>query len=380
MDKVDCVVVGAGVIGLAVARAIAMRGLETLVLESDTAFGQGVSSRNSEVIHAGLHGAVGWRKAAACIAGRRLLYDYAAQRGVPHRKLGKLLVANGAEEDALLLGLLAKAQALGVEGLQVLSAAQAVAREPALRCTSALLSPESGVIDVHGLMLSLLGDAEAHGATLVCRSPFEAAEPVADGWQLRVGGSEPFELRTRWLVNSAGLKAQAVAARIAGYPTARIPRAHWAKGNYFKLQGRAPFTHLVYPVPVQGGLGVHLTLDLQGQAKFGPDVEWLDATDASTLDYRVDARRGDAFYAEVRRYWPGLPDGALVPDYAGIRPKVYGPGEAARDFVLDGPAGHGLPGLVQLFGIESPGITSSLALADEVARWVTEVTAPAQAA
>ena len=378
MDRVDCVVVGAGVVGLALARAIAMRGLETLVLESEAAFGQGVSSRNSEVIHAGLHGAVGWRKAAACITGRRLLYDYAAQRGVPHRKLGKLLVANGAEEDALLLGLLAKAQALGVEGLQVLSAAQAAVREPALRCTSALLSPESGVIDVHGLMLSLLGDAEAHGATLVCRSPFEAAEPRADGWQVTVGssgGSEPFELRTRWLINAAGLQAQAVAAHIDGYPAARIPRAHWAKGHYFKLQGRAPFTHLVYPVPVPGGLGVHLTLDLQGQAKFGPDVEWID-----TLDYRVDARRGDAFYAEVRRYWPGLPDGALVPDYAGIRPKLYGPGEPASDFQLDGPAGHGLPGLVQLFGIESPGITSSLALADEVAGWVTEVTAPAQAA
>ena len=371
MDRVGCVVVGAGVVGLALARAIAMRGLETLVLESEPAFGQGVSARNSEVIHAGLHGAAGWRKASACITGRRLLYDYAAQRGIPHRKLGKLLVAHGDAEDALLHTLLGKAQALGVEGLQPLSAVQARALEPALRCTSALLSSESGVIDVHGLMLSLLGDAEAHGATVVCRSPFESAEPVADGWQLRVGGSEPFELRTQWLVNSAGLQAQAVAARIAGYPAARIPRAHWAKGNYFKLQGRAPFGRLIYPVPVQGGLGVHLTLDLQGQAKFGPDVEWLDS-----LDYRVDAQRGDAFYAEVRRYWPGLPDGALVPDYAGIRPKLYGPGEAARDFMLDGPAEHGLPGLVQLFGIESPGITSSLALADEVARWVTQVTAP----
>ncbi|KNZ32979.1 MAG: FAD-dependent oxidoreductase [Methylibium sp. NZG] len=368
MDRVDCVIVGAGVVGLALARAIAMRGLQTLVLESEAAFGQGVSSRNSEVIHAGLHGALGWRKATACIAGRRMLYDYAAQRGIAHCKLGKLLVAHGAEEDALLLGLLGKAQALGVEGLQMLTAAQAMAREPALRCTSALLSPESGVIDVHGLMLTLLGDAEAHGATLVCRSPFEAAERVGDDWHLKVAGdgggdaaSEPFELRTRWLVNSAGLQAQAVAARIAGYPAARIPRAHWGKGNYLKLQGRAPFTHLIYPVPVQGGLGVHLTLDLQGQAKFGPDVEWVD-----TLDYRVDPRRGDAFYAEVRRYWPGLPDGALLPDYAGIRPKLYGPGEPARDFVLDGPAEHGLPGLVQLFGIESPGVTSSLALADEV--------------
>ncbi len=368
MDRIGCVVIGAGVVGLAVARAMAMRGLETVVLEGEAAFGQGVSSRNSEVIHAGLHGAPGWRKAAACIKGRRLLYDYAAQRGLPHHKLGKLLVANGADEDVLLHGLLRKAQALGVEGLQVLSAAQALALEPALRCTSALLSPESGVIDVHSLMLSLLGDAEAQGATLVCRSPFEAAEPSNGGWVVRIGssgGAEPFELHARWLVNSAGLQAQAVAAHIAGYPAARIPQRHWAKGNYFKLQGRAPFTHLVYPVPVQGGLGVHLTLDLQGQAKFGPDVEWVDS-----LDYRVDPRRGDAFYAEVRRYWPALPDGALVPDYAGIRPKLYGPGEPARDFEIDGPAEHGLPGLVQMFGIESPGITSSLALADEVAALV----------
>lgn len=368
MDRVGCVVVGAGVIGLAVARAMALRGLETVVLESESAFGQGVSSRNSEVIHAGLHGGAGWRKAAACIAGRRLLYAYAAQHGVAHRKLGKLLVANGGDEDALLHGLLLKAQAHGVEGLQTLSAAQAAALEPGLRCTSALLSPESGVIDVHGLMLSLLGDAEAHGAAVVYRSPFEGAEPVVEGWQLRIGGSEPFALQTRWLVNSAGLQAQAVAARVAAYPVSRIPQHHWAKGNYFKLQGRAPFGRLVYPVPVQGGLGVHLTLDLQGQAKFGPDVEWVD-----TLDYRVDRHRAEAFYAEVRRYWPGLPEHALVPDYAGIRPKISGPQDAARDFLIDAPPDHGLPGLVQLFGIESPGVTASLALADELGALVAQL-------
>ena len=272
------------------------------------------------------------------------------------------MVANGANEDAQLAGLLVRAQANGVEGLQMLSAAQALAMEPDLRCTSALYSPESGVIDTHGLMLGLLGDAEANGAAIAYRSPFESAEPLADGWRVRTGGDEPFELHTQWLVNAAALQAQAVAARVAGYPSARIPPRHWAKGNYFKLQGRAPFTRLIYPVPVQGGLGVHLTLDLQGQAKFGPDVEWVD-----TLDYRVDPRRADAFYAAVRRYWPGLPTDALVPDYAGIRPKIYGPGEPARDFEIDTPADHGLPGLVQLFGIESPGITASLALADEVA-------------
>jgi L-2-hydroxyglutarate oxidase LhgO len=365
MEQTDCIVIGAGVIGLAIARAMAAKGLDTVILESESAFGQGVSSRNSEVIHAGLHGAAGWRKAAACIAGRRLLYAYAAERDIAHRKLGKLLVANGNTEDALLHALLLKAQAHGVEGLQPLSAAQAQALEPALRCTSALLSTESGVIDVHGLMLSLLGDAEAQGAAVVYRSPFEGAEPVAHGWQVRVGGSEPFELQTRWLVNAAGLQAQAAAACIAGYPAARIPRHHRAKGNYFKLQGRAPFRHLIYPVPVQGGLGVHLTLDLQGQARFGPDVEWVE-----TLDYRVDPRRGEAFYAEVRRYWPGLPDATLGPDYCGIRPKIYGPGDAARDFAIDTPAEHGLAGLVQLFGIESPGITASLALAEEVAACV----------
>ena len=365
MDRVGCVVVGAGVIGLAIARAMAARGLETVILESEAAFGQGVSARNSEIIHAGLYYPAAWRKTLACVQGRRQLYAYAAQRGIAHRKVGKLVVAHGAEEDALLESLALKAGANGVEGLQQLSAAQARAMEPELRCTSALLSAESGVIDTHGLMLSLLGDAEAHGAAIAYRSPFDSAESHADGWVVRVGGDEPFELSTQWLVNTAALQAQAVAARVAGYSRSRIPPHHWAKGNYFKLQGRAPFKHLIYPVPVQGGLGVHLTLDLQGQAKFGPDVEWVDA-----LDYRVDPRRGDAFYAQVRRYWPGLPDHALVPDYAGIRPKLYGPGQPARDFHIDAPADHGLPGLVQLFGIESPGITASLALADEVASQV----------
>jgi L-2-hydroxyglutarate oxidase LhgO len=270
-------------------------------------------------------------------------------------------VAHGDAEEATLAELADKARANGVEGLQWLSAPQAQTLEPMLRCTAALWSPESGLIDTHGLMLSFLADAEADGATLACRSPFLAAEPGDGGWLVRTGGDEPFELRTRWLVNAAGLQAQAVASRVAGYAAERIPANRWAKGNYFKLQGRAPFSRLIYPVPVQGGLGVHLTLDLQGQAKFGPDVEWVDA-----LDYRVEPARGNAFYAQVRRYWPGLPDGALVPDYAGIRPKVYGPGEPARDFVVDTPADHGLAGLVQLFGIESPGITSSLALAAEV--------------
>ena len=365
MDHVGCVVVGAGVIGLAMARAFARRGLETIILEAESAFGQGVSARNSEVIHAGLYGAPSWRKTFACVHGRRQLYAYAAQRGIAHRKVGKLVVANGSAEEAQLDRLMLTAQANGVEGLQRLSAAQARAMEPELRCSSALFSAESGVIDTHGLMLSLLGDAEALGAVVAYRSRFESAEPVAGGWRVRTGGDEPAQLHARWLVNAAGLQAQAVAACVAGYSLSRIPRSHWAKGNYFKLRGRAPFTHLIYPVPVPGGLGVHLTLDLQGQAKFGPDVEWVNA-----LDYCVDPRRGDAFCDAVRRYWPGLPSHALGPDYAGIRPKLSGPGEPARDFEIDTPAEHGLPGLVQLFGIESPGLTASLALAGEVASLV----------
>ena len=362
MDQVDCVVIGAGVIGLAIARAFAQRGLETVILEAESAFGQGVSARNSEVIHAGLYSPPHWRKTIACVQGRRQLYDYVARRGIAHRKLGKLVVAHGSAEDALLDGLFNRAQANGVEGLRPFTAAQARALEPELRCTSALFSAESGVIDTHGLMLSLLGDAEAAGAQIAYRSPFDSAEPAPGGWRVRTGGDEPFELHSAWLINAAGLQAQAVAARIANFAPARIPAHHWAKGNYFKLQGRTPFTHLIYPVPVVGGLGVHLTLDQQGQAKFGPDVEWVES-----LDYRVDPRRGDTFYAQVRRYWPGLPGDALVPDYAGIRPKLSGPGEPARDFEIDTPGQHGLPGLVQLFGIESPGITASLALADEVA-------------
>jgi L-2-hydroxyglutarate oxidase LhgO len=362
MPQVDAVVVGAGVIGLAIARELALGGAEVVILETENKFGQGTSARNSEVIHAGLYYAPGSRKAHACVEGRRKLYAYADRAGIAHRKSGKLIVATGADEEAALQTLQKRGQDNGVEGLQLLSARQAKLLEPDLQCTAALLSAESGLIDTHGYMLSLLGDAEAHGASIAYLSPLERAVPIADGWSVQTGGPEPFELTTRWLVNAAGLHAQQIAAATEGYPASRIPPKHWAKGNYFKLQGRTPFTRLIYPIPVQGGLGVHLTLDLQGQAKFGPDVEWVD-----TLDYRVDQSRAQSFYSEVRRYWPGLPDNALVADYAGIRPKLSGPHDAARDFEIDGPAGHGLAGLVHLFGIESPGITSSLALAEEVA-------------
>ncbi len=364
-DRIGCVVIGAGVIGLAIARAVAQRAVETVLLEAEPAFGQGVSARHSEVIHAGLYSPPGWRKTVACVRGRRQLVAYAAQRGIAHRRLGKLVVANGGAEDAQLESLMLRARANGVEGLQWLTAAQARAMEPELRCSAALFSAESGVIDSHALMLSLLGDAQAAGAAIVFRTPFESAEPLAGGWRVRTGGPEPTELQADWLVNAAGLQAQAVAARIQGGAPARIPALHRAKGNYFKLRGRVPFQRLIYPVPAPGGLGVHLTLDLQGQGRFGPDVEWVDA-----IDHHVDPRRGDVFYDAVRRYWPGLPDNTLVPDYSGIRPKLSGPGEPARDFEIDTPAGHGRPGLVQLFGIESPGLTAALALADEVAAWV----------
>jgi L-2-hydroxyglutarate oxidase LhgO len=362
MAQVDAVVIGAGVIGLAIARALALRGLEVVILEAEHKFGQGTSARNSEVIHAGLYYSPGSRKAHACVNGRRRLYAYAQRCGIAHRKSGKLVVATGPDEEAKLAALLERGRANGVEGLQLLSAAQARALEPELQCSAALLCAESGLIDTHAFMLQLLGDAEANGAAIAYLSPFAAAAPAAHGWILRTGGAEPFELSARWLVNAAGLQAQQVASAMEAYPAARIPPQHWAKGNYFKLQGRSPFSRLIYPLPVAGGLGVHLTLDLQGQAKFGPDVQWVDA-----LDYRVDPTRAASFYGEVRRYWPGLPDNALVADYAGIRPKLSGPADTPRDFEIDGPGDHGLAGLVHLFGIESPGITASLALAEEVA-------------
>lgn len=362
MAQIDAVVVGAGVIGLAIARALAVRGVEVIILEAENKFGQGTSARNSEVIHAGLYYSQGSRKARACVEGRRLLYRYAEHHGIAHRKSGKLVVATSPNEEHALQSLLERGRTNGVEGLQLLTARQAKELEPDLQCTAALLSAESGLIDTHAYMLNLLGEAEAHGASIAYVSPLESAAPTADGWTLRTGGAEPFEITARWLINAGGLHAQQIAAATEGYPASRIPPQHWAKGNYFKLQGRTPFSRLIYPVPVQGGLGVHLTLDLQGQAKFGPDVEWVD-----TLDYRVDQTRADSFYSEVRRYWPGLPDHALVADYAGIRPKLYGPGDAARDFEIDGPGDHGLAGLVHLFGIESPGITASLAIAEEVA-------------
>lgn len=375
MDQVDCVVIGAGVVGLAVARALAQAGREVLVVEAEAAIGTGVSARNSEVIHAGLYYEPGSLKSRLCIRGNQLMYAYCAQRHVPHRRCGKLVVAPDAAGAARLSAFAERARAQGVGDLRQLGAAEVHELEPDLRCHAALLSPSSGIVDSHGLMTALLADAEAAGALLAVASPLLAASKTVEGWRIRCGGNDDqIELECRWLVNCAGLQAQAVAARMQGFDAAAIPQRHLARGHYFSLTGRAPFKRLIYPMPVDGGLGVHLTLDLGGQARFGPDVQWLaDPGDDASLDYAVDPRRGDVFYDAVRSYWPGLPDGALTPAYSGIRPKLSGPGAPARDFVIAGPRDHGCDGVVQLFGIESPGLTASLAIAEVVASMVTGV-------
>ncbi len=368
MERIDAVVAGAGAIGLACARELALRGLETVVLEAGPGIGNGISSRNSEVIHAGLYDAPASLKATLCVAGRRALYAYCESRGVGHRRCGKLVVAATPGQLERLHAITQRAEANGVEGLRWLSGAEARALEPALQGEAALLSTATGIVDSHALMLAYLGDLERAGGTLVLRSPLEAARVVGGGFRLRVGGAAPLEIEAGVLVNAAGLHAPALARRIDGLDPAQVPRQWLAKGSYYALAGRAPFTRLVYPVPEPGGLGVHLTLDLAGQARFGPDVEWLDAEAPEAVDYAVDPARSTAFYAAIRRYWPGLPDGALAPAYSGVRPKLRGPGEAAGDFMLHGPQGHGIAGLANLYGIESPGLTASLAIAAEVAR------------
>ena len=362
-DDVDVAVIGAGVVGLAIARALALAGREVVVLEAENAFGTGVSARNSEVIHAGLYYPPGSLRAALCVRGKALLYDFCASHQVAHRRCGKLVVATAPDEWPALEALRANAAACGVHDLQVLDAAEAQALEPALACHGALLSPSTGIVDSHGLMLALLGEAEAHGAMLALCSPVIALRPTAAGIELDVGGDAPSTLRAQTVVNAAGLGAPALAEATAGLPPAARPQAYWAKGCYFTLPGRAPFGRLVYPAPgASGHLGVHLTLDLGGQARFGPSFAWVDR-----LDYTVDPAEAQGFYAAVRRYWPALPDGVLQPGYAGIRPKIAGPGEPAADFRIAGPAAHGIAGLVNLFGIESPGLTSSLAIAEHVA-------------
>ncbi len=370
MERVDCVVIGAGVVGLAVARALAMAGREVLVLESEAAIGTATSARNSEVIHAGIYYPQGSLKARLCVSGRAALYDFCARFGVEHRRCGKLIVATDAAQREDLAQIRQHALANGVNDLRLLDAAQVHALEPDLHAVAALLSPDTGIIDSHGLMLALQGDAEHHGALLALRAPVDGIVCEDDGFVIEVGGDAPMRLHANTLVNSAGHGAPALAARMQGLPAACVPRSWYAKGSYFSLAGRTPFQHLIYPLPEPGGLGTHLTLDLAGRARFGPDVEWVDR-----LDYTLDPARADRFYAAIRRYWPALPDQALQPAYTGIRPKISGPGQPNADFRIDGPADHGIAGLVNLFGIESPGLTSSLAIGDHVCA-LLELTQP----
>ncbi|MCE1184082.1 MAG: NAD(P)/FAD-dependent oxidoreductase [Rhodocyclales bacterium] len=366
MEQLDAVVIGAGVVGLACARALAQAGREVLILESAAQFGTGISSRSSEVIHAGLYYPAGSWRARCCMAGRARLYAYCAARGIAHRRLGKLVVATDTAQTPALATLARQAAALGVP-VELLSAPQAQALEPALRCVAALHSPETGIIDSHALMQALLADAEAAGAQLVCHAPVAGGQTrPGGGLVLQVGGIHQMEIAARQVVNAAGLGALPLARRWHGLDPKRLPASHYARGNYFALSGKAPFQRLIYPLPEPGGLGIHLTLDLGGQARFGPDVEWLDAPGSAGFDYRVAPARAARFYPAIRRYWPELPDQALQPAHAGIRPKIHAPHEPAADFCLQGPQTHGHPGLVELFGIESPGLTSSLALAEVV--------------
>ncbi|GAA6140834.1 NAD(P)/FAD-dependent oxidoreductase [Hydrogenophaga sp. 5NK40-0174] len=371
LERVDTVVVGAGAVGLAVARSLALQGLEVMVLESQAAIGQGVSSRNSEVIHAGIYYPLGSKKASLCIRGRHLLYAYCRDRHVPHRRTGKLIVATTGAQQGALSQLQSKGQDNGAEGLVMLTRAQARVLEPELACVAALYSPETGILDAHSFMLALQGDLERDGGQVVCHTRVERLTPdEGRGWVVHT--ADGTLLGARWVINAAGLGACELAAATEGLHSGRIPQAHFGKGQYFAYPGRSPFSHLIYPVPdpeaPPGWLGVHLTLDMAGQARFGPDMHWTEEPD----DLTVDASHAIAFERAVRHYWPGLPQGSLVPAYAGMRPKIHGPGQAAPDFRLDGPAQHGLPGLVNLMGIESPGLTSALAIGERVAAMVAE--------
>ncbi len=365
MDRVGAIVVGAGAVGLAVARALAQDGRETIVCEAQAGIGQGVSSRNSEVIHAGLYYTPGSLKARLCVRGKELLYALCASHGVDFRNCGKLVVAGSDAEAARLRKLQDRAAANGVP-VHWLEGSEAKALEPALQCVAALESPTTGIVDSHGFMLALQGDLERAGGMVALGSAVESAVLGRAGEPHVVRMADGSELAADIIINSASLDACALARRFEGLDPSTVPREHFAKGNYYALAGRAPFSRLIYPAPADAWLGVHLTLDLGGQAKFGPDLEWLPTTDPAAIDYTVDPRRADSFYAEVRRYWPQLPDGALQPSYSGVRPKIYGPGEPAPDFRVDGPAVHGMAGLVNLFGIESPGLTSALAIGEHV--------------
>ena len=358
---IECVVVGAGVVGLAVARALARSGREVILVEAGEGIGVGISSRNSEVIHAGIYYPSGSLKAQLCVEGKQRLYAFCDERGVGYQRLGKLIVATDDDQRGALQKLLEQGARNGVDDLQWLDANQARDLEPALSCVAALWSPSTGIVDSHALMLALQADAEAAGVSMAFHTPLMSARCSERGFELQMGGVQPMTLSCRELINCAGLSAPQVASRIEGLSSQHVPTARLCKGSYFSFSGRAPFRHLVYPAPESAGLGVHMTLDLGGQARFGPDVEWVDH-----VDYRVDPRRADGFYEAIRRYWPALPDDSLQPAYSGVRPKITGPTEPAADFIISDPSTHGVPGLVNLFGIESPGLTSCLALAERV--------------
>ncbi|MBT3304931.1 MAG: NAD(P)/FAD-dependent oxidoreductase [Alphaproteobacteria bacterium] len=362
-DTVDTIIIGAGVVGLAIARKMALAGDEVIVLEAEAAIGTGLSSRNSEVIHAGLYYPEGSLKGLLCRPGRDLLYGYCDSHGIPYKRLGKLIVATAENEIEALDALMITATHNGVEDLVRLSAEEAREMEPNLACFGAILSPSTGIFDSHAYMLSLQGEAEAKGGVIALSSPFAGAR-IEDNAiiAVRTGGTDPMELQCRQLINSAGLGANDAAAAIEGLSPEFVPPLYYAKGNYFTISGKSPFTRMIYPVPAQAGLGTHSSTDLAGQTKFGPDVQWVDQP-----DYVVDPARAEKFYRAIRRYWPGLPDGALQPGYVGVRPKLVAEGEPRSDWVIHGPETHGISGVVNLFGIESPGLTSSLAIADYVA-------------
>ena len=362
-EQIDCAVVGAGVVGLAVARALALAGREVIVLEAEDAIGTHTSSRNSEVIHAGIYYPQGSLKARLCVAGKQLLYDYCRERAVPHANIGKIIVAHDDAERSAVGSYIEKAYENGVTDLRWLSKSELEEMEPVVDCVAGVISPSTGIIDSHALMLALQGDAENAGAIVVFKSPLASGEVTAEGIVLNVGGTESMSIRCNTVVNCAGLRAPKVAAAIAGVPARTIPATYFAKAHYYTLSGKSPFRHLVYPLAHAAFLGVHVTIDLGGQVRFGPDIEWIDE-----VDYSFDHSREPLFYEAIRRYWPGLKDGQLQPGYTGIRPKISGPGEAAADFRIDGPDDHGIPGLVNLYGIESPGLTSCLAIGDHVHR------------
>jgi len=365
-ERVDAIVIGAGVVGLAIARALSLSGKEVIIIEADKAIGMGTSSRNSEVIHAGIYYPKDSLKARLCVTGKEMLYNFCESHGVPYKKLGKLIVATSPDQVESLKAIQKKAADNGVDDLVLLNKDEIKKREPALSCEAALLSPSTGIIDTHAYMLALQGDGEENGAMLALNSPVLSGQITDDGIHLEIGGDMPMEITADIVVNSAGLGAIDLAKKIKGLDDKFIPTAYFCKGNYFSLARKAPFSHLIYPVPQKAGLGVHLTLDMGAQARFGPDVEWLE--NGEDIDYAVDEKRGELFYDAIRQYWPDLKDGDLNADYAGVRPKIQAPGEDARDFLIQGPTEHGILGFINLFGIESPGLTASLAIADEVMR------------